>query len=76
MGTCFYSRDARNHLCAFGDPVKHVIPVDIPGRIHFWVHEIQQMAEMQEKLVQKGDEVPVVMGLVGSKRRKGKSQLS
>lgn len=76
MGTHFYSRDARNHLCAFGDAIKHVIPVDVPGRIHFWVHEIQQMAEMQKKLVQKGDEIAAVMGFVGSKWRKGKSQLS
>lgn len=34
--------------------------VDLPGRSHFWVHEIQQMVEMQKKLVQRGDEIAAV----------------
>ncbi|XP_075566494.1 protein HEG homolog 1 [Pelecanus crispus] len=42
------------------DPIKHVKPVDLPGRSHFWVHEIQQMVEMQKKLGQRGDEIGAV----------------
>lgn len=56
LGTCLYS----SHLCAFRNPVKHVMLVDLPGRSHFWVHDIQQMVEMQKKFVQKGDEINVV----------------
>lgn len=37
--------------------VKRVMPVDLPGRSHFWVHEILQVVEMQEKLVERGDEI-------------------
>lgn len=37
--------------------VKHVMPVDFLGRSHFWVHEIVQVVEVQEKLVERGDEM-------------------
>lgn len=33
------------------------MPVGFLGRSHFWGHEILQVVEMQEKLVERGDEI-------------------
>lgn len=76
LGTCLYSRAAHSHLCAFGDPVKHVMPIDIPGRSHFWVHEIQQMVEMQKKLVQRGDEIAAVIHRHSGEQVEGGEELA
>jgi len=71
LGTCLCSRDARSHLCAFGDPVKRVMPVDLPGRSDFWVREIQQVVEVQKKTVERGDEIAAVTHRHGGEQTEG-----
>lgn len=75
LGTCLYSRAAHSHLCAFGDPIKHVMPIDIPGRSHFGVH-LQQMVEMQKKLVQRGDEIAAVIHRHSGEQVEGGEELA
>ena len=52
------------------------MPVDVPGRSHFWVHEIQQMVEMQKKLVQRRDEIAVVTYRHGGEQVEGGEELA
>lgn len=52
------------------------MPVGVPGRSHVWVHETQQMVEMQKKLVQRGDEIAAVTHQHGREQVEGGEELA